>query len=287
MANDKDTGKDNEEYQLGDADLMGSDLSSPEPDADIQDVPTEDVPAYSGMINSVTHRNALIVLGGLLTAFLLYSLVTWMSSRGAIPKENVAQVIKPPAVKVPQVRPETVKPTEVPSIQKVMEVKTTTIPVQNDSSVVLVDQKIKEMSVEQTKIQSNLQEMSANVNGVQTSVQDVNTKLTSLVGVIDTLNKTIGEQAELIKGLQAKCTLPPKIKRHHVTRRQFIAAPKYYIQAIIPGRAWLIRENGTATLTVREGTRIPGHGVVQLIDPLQGRVVLSSGAVITFGQWDS
>jgi intracellular multiplication protein IcmG len=299
MAGDKDVGKENEEYQLGDADLMGPDLSSSEPESSIQDVPKEEGPAFPGMISSVTHRNALIVIGVLFAALLIYSLAMWFNSSSVnIPKKNVVPVnppavkpvvVKPAAVKPAVTKPAIIKPAEVPSIQEALPVKSTSMQVNTESTSVLVDQKIKEMTSEQSKIQSDLQSMGANVSGVQTTVQDVNTKLTSLMTAVDALNKTIEAQANLIKGLQATCTVPPKITHHraHVIRRHIIHGPKLYIQAIIPGRAWLIRENGTATMTVREGTRIPGYGIVQLIDPLQGRVVLSSGAVITFGQWDS
>jgi intracellular multiplication protein IcmG len=61
---------------------------------------------------------------------------------------------------------------------------------------------------------------------------------------------------------------------------------RYNIQAVIPGRAWLIATNG-ATLTVSQGTAIPGYGIVKLIDPVQGKVTTSSGQIIRFSQEDS
>ena len=60
----------------------------------------------------------------------------------------------------------------------------------------------------------------------------------------------------------------------------------YYIQAVIPGRAWLIATNGS-TLTVREGSTIPGYGIVRKIDPNLGKVFMSTGKVIRFSQLDS
>jgi intracellular multiplication protein IcmG len=62
--------------------------------------------------------------------------------------------------------------------------------------------------------------------------------------------------------------------------------PVYYIQAIIPGRAWLKNTNGT-TLTVSEGQIIPGKGEVRIIDPVQGKVVLSSGQIIEYSPTES
>ncbi|MBA3536672.1 MAG: type IV secretion protein IcmG, partial [Tatlockia sp.] len=83
--------------------------------------------------------------------------------------------------------------------------------------------------------------------------------------------------------------LTEKAKPKPVRRRLIVkSAPRlmYFIQAIIPGRAWLIATNGS-TITVREGTRIAGWGVVKLIDPIQGRVLTSSGRIIRFSQRDS
>ena len=65
-----------------------------------------------------------------------------------------------------------------------------------------------------------------------------------------------------------------------------MAAVYYYIQAVIPGRAWLVSSQGL-TITVREGTSVPGYGIVKLIDPNQGRILTSSGRTITFSQQDS
>ena len=77
----------------------------------------------------------------------------------------------------------------------------------------------------------------------------------------------------------------PKRVVHHINKP---SAPPihYYIQAVIPGRAWIIATNGS-TLTVREGTNIAGYGIVRLIDPLDGRIVTSSGQIIRFSQEDS
>ena len=58
------------------------------------------------------------------------------------------------------------------------------------------------------------------------------------------------------------------------------------MQAVIPGRAWLIANNGS-TITVREGTPIPGYGIAKIIDPIKGRVMTSSGKEIRFSQDDS
>jgi len=77
-------------------------------------------------------------------------------------------------------------------------------------------------------------------------------------------------------------------KKVRASKKVVAATPpaQYFLQAIIPGRAWLISTNGD-TVTVREGTRISSYGVVRFIDAKRGRVLTSSGQVIRFSQEDS
>ena len=101
------------------------------------------------------------------------------------------------------------------------------------------------------------------------------------------LNAKLDQQTQVIEGLlrhQAQKRAPPKAM---AKARGPVAKPmNYYVQAVIPGRAWLIATNGS-TLTVRQGSSVRGYGVVQSIDAVQGRVNTSSGRVIRFSQDDS
>lgn len=59
-------------------------------------------------------------------------------------------------------------------------------------------------------------------------------------------------------------------------------APDYYVQAVIPGRAWLKSSNGQI-ITVTTGDGIPGYGTVETIDSQNGVVITSTGTKIVFG----
>lgn len=61
----------------------------------------------------------------------------------------------------------------------------------------------------------------------------------------------------------------------------------YYIQAVVPGRAWLKSNKGGKTLTVREGSTVPGYGVVDNIEPQLGKVIMNSGESIIYSPDDS
>ncbi|NNM58805.1 MAG: hypothetical protein HKM04_03220 [Legionellales bacterium] len=59
-------------------------------------------------------------------------------------------------------------------------------------------------------------------------------------------------------------------------------APDYYVQAVIPGRAWLKSSNGQI-ITVTTGDAVPGYGTVETIDSQSGVVTTSTGTKIMFG----
>jgi intracellular multiplication protein IcmG len=57
---------------------------------------------------------------------------------------------------------------------------------------------------------------------------------------------------------------------------RFNESKSYFVQAIIPGRAWLEDSQGQ-TITVANGDEVPGFGQVTNIDPQNGVVLTSSG----------
>lgn len=62
---------------------------------------------------------------------------------------------------------------------------------------------------------------------------------------------------------------------------QHATESKYEVQAIVPGRAWLLTKEGN-TLTVAVGDSLPGDGIVVGIDVLSGVVTTSSGKILTY-----
>ena len=143
--------------------------------------------------------------------------------------------------------------------------------------------KVNAMDLSQQSVRSEVSNVSQQVGAVNNNISNLNNEIANLNQVIKNLSLQLIKQSEEINILMAR-TQPKKIVKHHIklTKPPLI----YHIQAVIPGRAWLIASNGS-TFTVREGTKLAGYGVVKLIDPLQGRVITSSGQVIKFSQEDS
>ncbi|WP_133129396.1 type IVB secretion system protein IcmG/DotF [Legionella yabuuchiae] len=211
-------------------------------------------------------RNALIAIALIILAMVIYK---FLDSFFAGKKETV----KPPQ-KPAQVIKQAPTPPQPAVVQPIA-----AAPPTDDS--VEVNQKLSAMEVSQQTLRSDVNSISNQMTGVSSSVNQMASQIAQLNQLISTLNEKIEEQSQDIQRLRTK---PKPVRK--VVRRVVKPTPKCYVQALIPGRAWLICTNGT-TLTVREGSTIPGYGLVKLIDPHQGRVMTSSGQIIRFSQDDS
>lgn len=137
----------------------------------------------------------------------------------------------------------------------------------------------------QENMQSQVSSINTQLTGMSSNVNTVAEKMTLLAQQLEQLATAVHNQAQAIEVLTER-TKPKVIPIRPVIHRYAQPVMQYFVQAVIPGRAWLIATNGT-TLTVREGSEIPGYGVVKYIDAIQGRVLTSSGRVIRFSQDDS
>ncbi len=225
-------------------------------------------------------RNALIAVGLIVFAMLMYKFIGGMfssKSTSAVPKEAPIAEVTPPPPPPPiktEIAPEpiTAAPVQQPPPPVVQE---------NNSAL---QQKVASIEANQQSVQSEVSSMNQQVGNVNNNVSTLSAEITKLNQVISNLSGMVAKQSEEINVLMERTK--PKPVRRIVRLQQVNQQVIYYINAVIPGRAWLIGSNGS-TLTVREGTKIAGYGIVKLIDSMQGRVLTSSGRVIRFSQEDS
>ncbi len=269
-----------DEYQFEDLDTMDSKSVDEGTEGLESSHFNENRPARTNV-----RRNALIVV--VLAALLMLGYKFFGSFFSA--KTKTTQAIPSlPVTTVPQ--PVTaVAPVPQPATQPVP----STPPVQPTTQVI---PQVPPPNTDNTEINQRLSTLEASQQDVKLDVNSVNTKLTGITTSVSDLTEKIANLNRLITDLSAKLEqqsheliiLAERAKPKPVRRVMLKAVPRitYFIQAIIPGRAWLIRTNGS-TLTVREGTQLAGYGVVRLIDPIQGRVLTSSGRVIMFSKQDN
>ncbi|EHL29527.1 type IVB secretion system protein IcmG/DotF [Legionella drancourtii] len=225
-------------------------------------------------------RNAIIVICLVLFAMVMYKLLGGLFSgksnnatKGSIPPAPIATQIPAQAPPQPQPMQAEVAPQPMSQVQPV---------VQENNSV--LRQKVDSIEANQQNVQSQVSSINEQVGNVNNNVNNLTSQISRLNQTITDLTTQLNRQSEEINVLMERTK--PKPIRRMMRPRQFLQANIYYINAVIPGRAWLIGTNGS-TLTVREGTKIAGYGVVKLIDSMEGRILTSSGRVIRFSQEDS
>jgi intracellular multiplication protein IcmG len=201
-------------------------------------------PAFAG----INRRNLLILVGVLILLFVIFKLGSMLYN----PSKKLAGVQQPPppqvvATPIPVTTPPPVAPTQAiatPSQQALEGLK--------------------------SDLTQQMQAMQSQVNQLANTVTTLQTSLTTLQNQVNALNDTLQAQAR-------EAAL--RLKKQRV--RVLVARPVYYIQAMIPTRAWLVAPDGT-TLTVTIGDVIPGVGVVKMIYPTKGYVITRSGVIIRY-----
>lgn len=260
-----DNDQSNDEYQFADLDAITPDGGDEGAGAASSSTPEDG--RRLGMDKNNIKRNALIVVGIVIIIMVVYKLMGSVISQK---KTTVEPPIQPVNVEsqIPA-QPQPVVPAPVATASN------------NDANQ--VNQRLSALEVSQQSIRTDVTSVNDQLASISNNMNAVVTKITELNGIIASLSAKVDEQSREIEHLTI---IRREVKKVHYVPRKAIHYPKYYIQAVIPGRAWLIATNG-ATLTVREGTIIAGYGMVKLIDPIQGRVMTSSGQVIRFSQADS
>lgn len=265
-----DNDPNNEEYQFADIDAPGTDFMQD----DLRGATEEDVAARKNSRGKMIVRNSLIVIVVFLAMMLSYKFIgSIFLDKDKTPVQPSAITALPQPV-VDKVEPDVVAQAPVPVEMPVVATPASPVPAE-------VTRRLSALEIGQESMRSDVSSLTTQTLTLQTTVTDLTRKVDELAQTVNTLAAQIERQSEKITLLMVR-KVPPRpvhrVKRHVV--------PMYFIQAVIPGRAWLMATNGVS-ITVREGTKIEGYGRVRLIDSSQGRVLTSSGRVIEFSKQDS
>jgi len=142
----------------------------------------------------------------------------------------------------------------------------------------------------QQDLQTSVGNLTQQINQLSATVNNMSNTLQNYPQDIMALQVKLNQVEQSMQDLKAMMSTKKVLAKPVVKPAKTISAPSfaiptttYYIQAIIPGRAWLINSNGE-TLTVSVGSKVPGYGVVETIDAIQGIVEVSSNRVLRFNQ---
>jgi intracellular multiplication protein IcmG len=133
----------------------------------------------------------------------------------------------------------------------------------------------------------NMQAVTAQNQATQQSITSLEGQVQQLQSQMSDLNNSIAtltNQIQVVANEVRAIALGQQLKGRGIGMP--IKCTAYYLKAIVPGRAWLQARNG-ATTTVKIGDRLPGYGIIQMINVQQGIVTTSSGGIIQYGSKDS
>lgn len=220
-------------------------------------------PADSGL-----RRVALVALGLVIVVFAVYKMLG-MFFGGGIAKKPVSgmEMSQPLPMKQP--------PAPVTSS---IEQQSLPLPVATTPNKE-IESKLASLESQNQSTKNDVAQVNTNLASVNQSLLALNEKLGSLSDRLDKLSTEVMTQRSQMAGM--KRTVRPT-HRHIVSQGN----SSYYLQAVVPGRAWIVNGAGKP-MTVREGSMVPGRGRVKSIDPHQGLVIMLDGSMIRFNPEES
>jgi intracellular multiplication protein IcmG len=248
----------NDEYQY-----VEESANETNPEEQVTEVAEEEPQGINSLIQQPSvRRNAIIAIIGLFT---MLAVIKCTSSPSLKKKEP--EVVAPPKIVAPTVAPIASAP---PATMN--EVSNSDLDAVRENQKNL-ENNLSSINQQVNQLNNQISSLTANNQVLQQQLAELQNKQMLMINAID----------KLIVTQKTK----PISKPYHVSQRHIqpphVHHVHYYIQAIIPGRAWLINTQGN-TITVKVGSKVPNYGVVDKIDPLQGRVITSSGKILRFNQ---
>jgi intracellular multiplication protein IcmG len=131
------------------------------------------------------------------------------------------------------------------------------------------------LELQQRDLQSYFHAFDSELYDFKSTLAELNMRFAQINDQMQTLH--MKQEAFLKKQQKAESKI--------IARKKAAPKPIYFVRAIIPGRVWLTMQDGS-TLTLGRGDKLSGYGFITAIDPQQGTVTLSSGAVIGYNPDD-
>lgn len=124
-----------------------------------------------------------------------------------------------------------------------------------------------------TKLQQQQRTSQTQLMNLQGQMSNLNTQLSSV-------NQNLKDVSQNLQVVKSHVIQDREQKKNQVLKQRAVikAHKHYFVDAVIPGRAWLKGADGT-TVTVAVGDKLPGYGKVTNINPYSGVVMTEGGAI--------
>lgn len=224
--------------------------------------------------SKLNRRNILIAIGIIVVALSLYKLIgVFFGASDSKKSSSIATATTPvKAVKTANTSSQaTLQKIELQSQAPTVQIQTRSEHTKKMQNQLSQMQKVDAAHTQQMQqVSSQISSLAASVDSLKQSVQSMNQSLQSISSQVQTQQASIAAM---------KVKSKPRVSRY--VSRPVYRAPRWYVQAIIPGRAWLEQTNGN-TITVNVGDVLKGYGKIKSISVVNGTVKLSSGAILTY-----
>lgn len=222
---------------------------------------------FSSGLSALVGRLAVVAVVAFIgfAAYKLYG--HYILAKGnSLASKTVEQIVAKPA---PEPAPPVIAAPAIPVAAPVAEMNTRVS--QLEAQTAMRSDDIQNLQNTITQLQSDMSGLRSSMDAMQQTLQQVSTQNQQLT-------------AQLAKA-KRPAAVPKKVVHHTAVTHEVANTMKYYLQASIPGRAWLMGEDGS-TVTVAEGDNLRGYGFIRRIDPVKGKVFTSSGMTIRFNEGD-
>lgn len=224
------------------------------------------------------NRPIMIVLGIIIAVFILYKLLDILFASRI--KETM---IQNPAGFSSNLSSAPIQQAEQSHIQQQPMPPNNQLAQSNQNQVMgaAINDRVGALEQQSSATQSSVSSLGNQVSQMQNSMSDLNTRVSNLTNAVQELTSKFAEEEA-----QKAAIAEEKAAKHKA--RKIVARPQpiFFVRAMVQGRAWLSTGSG-GTVTVSVGDNLPGYGIVETIDPTQGILVTSSGAIIGYSPTDS
>jgi len=210
----------------------------------------------------LTRRNLLIAIVVIVVAFSLYKLTGVFFGSSGTQKRTPTVITTPHKIK---------------SISQATVIKAPTQLSVKPAATALSSSLLHQFSqMEEYQVQSRQQvdSISNTLSSLSNSIENLQGSVAAINQQLQTISSQLQRQHAAIRALR-----PKKVKR--TKRRTVPIRSTWYIQALVPGRAWLFQTNGK-NITARVGDLLAGYGRVKDISIIKGVVKMSSGVIIRY-----
>lgn len=159
---------------------------------------------------------------------------------------------------------------------------------QLDAQAATINERISGLEQKSAENTSHINSLSHGISNIQNDVEGLNNSITGLLAAVKSQQTSRPPQALYpTQNNQQPVSMPKGPQKSNYVndtpeRFQQSQRVSYFVQAIIPGRAWLKDSEGRI-ISVTKNDMVPGFGTVVSIDPRNGFVTTSSGVKLEYG----